>query len=307
MNEGAYMVNIMLKQARRRKHWTIAQAAERVGVHISTYYGWEAGRHKPHLSSLQMLCQAFDATAEELGYADLVQLSPYQPHEPDPASQQPALPSTALFTEEDGDPSCNQTTTLYDSFEMEVLADGLHRPSQVGTDELFQRSVLERLRKVDVMTEQQNSDNARISRRHALRAIAKAPISLYSLTVVGATCAVALEDVLPLCAAGLVACQELIDEGDIASVKSILSVYLPALVSFAHQSSHAQRAARLAAQGYVLATAVAAHLGRLDKMEQFSKEAHIYAQQAQDVNLELAALIRLAVTYDLGNRPRKAL
>jgi len=157
------------------------------------------------------------------------------------------------------------------------------------------------------MIEQQNNDSARISRRHALRAIAKAPISLYGLTAVGTTRVVAAEEVFPLCAAGLIACQELINEGDIASVKSILSVYLPSLVSFVQQPSHTQRAARLAAQGYVLATAVAEHMGRLDKMEQFSKEAHSYAQQAQDVTLELATLIRLAVTYDLGNRPRKAL
>ncbi|MBV9688883.1 MAG: helix-turn-helix transcriptional regulator [Ktedonobacteraceae bacterium] len=168
-----------------RKHWTITQAAERVGVHLSTYYGWETGKHKPHLSSLQMLCQAFDATAEELGYADLVQVPSCPPHEPDPASQQRVLPSTSLFAEEDEDLSCNQATMLYDSFEVEVIADGLHW--QAGTDEMFQQSVLERLRKVDTMTEQQNSDNVRISRRHALRAIARAPISLYGLTVVGTT------------------------------------------------------------------------------------------------------------------------
>jgi tetratricopeptide (TPR) repeat protein len=146
-----------------------------------------------------------------------------------------------------------------------------------------------------------------MSRRHALRAIAKVPISLYGLTVMGTTRVVAAEEVLPLCAAGLIACRELINEGDIAAVKSILSVYLPVLVGFVQQPSHAQRAARLAAQGYVLATAVAEHMGRLDKMEQFCKQARLYAQQAQDVNLEFAALIRLAVTYDLGNRPRKAL
>ncbi|MBV8822121.1 MAG: hypothetical protein JO125_07035 [Chloroflexi bacterium] len=46
--------------------------------------------------------------------------------------------------EEDGLP-CNQTTTLYDTFEVEVLADGLHW--QTRTDEMFQQSVLERLRK----------------------------------------------------------------------------------------------------------------------------------------------------------------
>jgi transcriptional regulator with XRE-family HTH domain/tetratricopeptide (TPR) repeat protein len=301
------MVNIRLKQARRRKHWTTGQAAERVGVHISTYCGWEAGRHTPHLSSLQMLCQAFNATAEELGYADLVQLPSCQPDEPEPAKQQLAGPSTPLFAEEEGDPSCTQTTVVYGSFEIDVLAEGLHWRSQVGTDEVLQQRVRERLREVDTMTEQHNSEMMRMSRRQALGAIAKAPISLYGLTVVGATRPVAAEEVLPLCAAGLIACRELINEGDIASVKSTLSVYLPTLVGFVQQPAHTQRAARLAAQGYLLATSVAEHMGRLDKMEQFSKEAYTYAQQARDVNMEVVALILLAVTYDYGHRPRKAL
>ncbi len=185
---------------------------------------------------------------------------------------------------------------LYDSFEIDVLADGLYWPWQARTDEVFQRSVRERQRKVDPMTEQQHSEMTHMSRRHALGAIAKAPISLYGLTVLGATRAVTAEEVLPLCAAGLLACRELINEGEIATVKSTLSVYLPALVGFVRQPVHSQRAARLAAQGYLLATSVASHVGRLDKMQQFSKEACRYAQQAQDVNLEVVALIRLAVT-----------
>ncbi|MBV9689253.1 MAG: helix-turn-helix transcriptional regulator [Ktedonobacteraceae bacterium] len=298
--------NEKLEQARRARQLTLQQAADLVGVHLSTFYGWRMGTHKPHLSSLQMLCKAFDATAEELGFAELVQLPSSQQEEP--VRQGLVSPRASLFAEEEGETPLNEPTiVLYDSFEIEVLADGLHWSSQASTDELFQCSVLERLRKVDTMTEQQNSDNARISRRHALRAIAKAPISLYGLTVLGATRTVAVEDVLPLCAAGLVACRELINEGDITSVKSILSLYLPALISFVQHPSYTQRAARLAAQGYLLATSVASHLGRLDKMQQFSKEACMYARQAQDVNLEVVALIRLAVTYDYAHRPRKAL
>jgi transcriptional regulator with XRE-family HTH domain len=299
--------NENLERARRARQLTLQQAADKVGVHLSTFYGWRTGKHKPHLSSLQMLCQAFDATPEELGYADLVQLPSCQPHEPEPAKQQLVPPSTLLFAEEDSDPSCTHTTIVYGSFEIDVLAEGLRWPSQATTDELLQHSVLERLRKVDAMTEQHNSEITRMSRRQALGAIAQAPIGLYGLTVMGATRPVAAEEVLPLCAAGLVACQELINEGDIAMVKSTLSLYLPALVGFVQHPSYTQRAARLAAQGYLLATSVASHLGRLDKMEQFSKAAHTYAQQAQDGTLEFAALIRLADTYDMGNRPRKAL
>ncbi|MBV9688224.1 MAG: hypothetical protein JO202_00785 [Ktedonobacteraceae bacterium] len=55
------------------------------------------------------------------------------------------------------------------------------------------------------MIEQQSSDSTHMSRRHALRATAKAPISLYGLTVLGVTRTVVAEDMLPSCAAGLVA------------------------------------------------------------------------------------------------------
>jgi transcriptional regulator with XRE-family HTH domain/tetratricopeptide (TPR) repeat protein len=299
--------NENLEQARRERQLTLQQAADKVGVHLSTFYSWRSGKHKPHLSSLQMLCQAFDATPEELGYADLVHLPSCQPHEPEPAKQQLVPPSTPLFAEEDSEPSCTHTTVVYGSFEIDVLAEGLHWRSQTGTDEMFQQRVRERLRRVDTMTEQQNGEMTHMSRRQALGAIAQAPISLYGLTVMGATRPVATEEVLPLCAAGLVACQELINEGDIATVKSTLSLYLPALISFVQQPAHSQRAARLVTQGYLLAFSVAEHMGKIDKMEQFCKQACLYAQQAQDVNLEVDALIRLAVTYDYAHRPRKAL
>ncbi|MBV9688174.1 MAG: helix-turn-helix transcriptional regulator, partial [Ktedonobacteraceae bacterium] len=40
--------NEKLEQARRARQLTLQQAADLVGVHLSTFYGWRMGTHKPH-------------------------------------------------------------------------------------------------------------------------------------------------------------------------------------------------------------------------------------------------------------------
>src|SRR5712692_4852912 len=70
------MSNQKLRAARERKRWTMAVAAEKIGVTEQTYSSWENGKRTPHLSTLDLLCQAFDGMApEELGFGDLVQES----------------------------------------------------------------------------------------------------------------------------------------------------------------------------------------------------------------------------------------
>ncbi len=66
------MVNENLRQARKKHLWTLQQAAIRAGVSFQTYIRWEHGTQKPHLSTLATLCNAFDMTAEELGFGELV-------------------------------------------------------------------------------------------------------------------------------------------------------------------------------------------------------------------------------------------
>jgi transcriptional regulator with XRE-family HTH domain len=65
-------INFRLRRARVRQLWTIKQAAARVGVSPQTYIRWELGTQLPHLSSLDLLCQAFRARPEDLGFGELV-------------------------------------------------------------------------------------------------------------------------------------------------------------------------------------------------------------------------------------------
>jgi transcriptional regulator with XRE-family HTH domain len=65
--------NTDLLKARLTKMWTIEQAAAKAEVNRSTYLRWENGRQLPHLTSLKRLCDALQASPEELGFGDLVQ------------------------------------------------------------------------------------------------------------------------------------------------------------------------------------------------------------------------------------------
>src|SRR6266480_7001042 len=69
------MHNQKLRIARTRKHWTIEKAAEKVGVSWLTYSRWENGTQKPHPTTLALLCQAFDMSCEDLGFAPPVEQS----------------------------------------------------------------------------------------------------------------------------------------------------------------------------------------------------------------------------------------
>ena len=66
------MINHALRAARTTKHWSMQAASERVGVDRVTYSRWERGEQTPHLTTLDLLCRAFEMSPEALGFAHLV-------------------------------------------------------------------------------------------------------------------------------------------------------------------------------------------------------------------------------------------
>ncbi|MBO0780293.1 MAG: helix-turn-helix domain-containing protein [Ktedonobacteraceae bacterium] len=58
-----------LKGARLERCWDARFVSEEVGVSLSTYRRWEAGRQAPNQMSLQALCRLFGMSAEELGFS----------------------------------------------------------------------------------------------------------------------------------------------------------------------------------------------------------------------------------------------
>jgi transcriptional regulator with XRE-family HTH domain len=71
--------NNLLKSARIERCWTPEFVSGKVGVSLSTYTRWEAGRQRPYPSSLSALCQVFEMSAVELGFAHLADLGQGMP------------------------------------------------------------------------------------------------------------------------------------------------------------------------------------------------------------------------------------
>lgn len=63
-------MNKKLRQARNRRHWSIEEAAARIGVSRQTLIRWEQGTQIPHGSSLRMTCEAFGLSATQLGFGE---------------------------------------------------------------------------------------------------------------------------------------------------------------------------------------------------------------------------------------------
>src|SRR5450631_3685357 len=63
--------NTMLQSARIKKSWTPEFVSKKVGVSLNTYIRWETGIQVPRPSSLSALCNVFEMTPTELGFADL--------------------------------------------------------------------------------------------------------------------------------------------------------------------------------------------------------------------------------------------
>lgn len=56
-----------LRAARLDRHWTLAQAAEKVEVDINTLSRWERGKTRPHGYNIVRLCEVYARTPAELG------------------------------------------------------------------------------------------------------------------------------------------------------------------------------------------------------------------------------------------------
>jgi transcriptional regulator with XRE-family HTH domain len=55
----------LLRAMRRRKHWTLAQAAQRIGVRQPTLSRWERGERFPDADTLQTVCAVYGASQAE--------------------------------------------------------------------------------------------------------------------------------------------------------------------------------------------------------------------------------------------------
>lgn len=103
------------------------------------------------------------------------------------------------------------------------------------------------------------------------------------------------DDLLTIYARGIDACQDLYANDNSHQVEAILPLYYNQTTSLARQSSPLQRpAARLASKAQQLACEIATDHESFENAQQIGQQAFLHAQFAEDVNLQVASLIRLA-------------
>ncbi len=96
------------------------------------------------------------------------------------------------------------------------------------------------------------------------------------------------------------------NESQTEVIEQALPFYLPKLTALAHQSSPSQRrAAHLASQGYILAAEV--DRANVGAMKAYAQQGVLYAQIADDPNIQAAALKQQATMYLVDKAPGLAL
>jgi len=273
-----------LVAARVRKHWTLEQAAERIGVNANTLYKWEAGKATPRFYNIQKLCEVYEASAWELGL-DIVQ---------------EVVTSQALATNE------ALSTFMQTDLTLRLLIL-VFEPHRVSCQHL--QRLQERIR--HTMEEKLTTEQDMISRREALHRLALLPFATLQLSALGACLSRPIEEILTQCAAGIAACWHLsksAEGADLALAFRCVSGYLPTLKAIVKDSSqHRKAAATLAGQCALLQTALGWHLQGLKEAEQYAQEAVTYSREAQDIPLLVSALAYAAWTHSYAKRYQQAL
>ena len=112
-----------------------------------------------------------------------------------------------------------------------------------------------------------------------------------------------IDTFLSSCSASLTACWQFSREFDIGPVYSLVSHYLPFLVTIMQDSPvHQKKAAYLAAQAALLQAIVGRHMMNLQVAERSCKQAVIYSQKALDPLLHVITLRHLAMIYFYAKR-----
>lgn len=70
--EGNNDSKYSIRNSTAKKHWSLSEASRRVGISVNTFNRWERGLQKPQMATLSQLCKAFEMSAEELGFEEIV-------------------------------------------------------------------------------------------------------------------------------------------------------------------------------------------------------------------------------------------
>ena len=136
------------------------------------------------------------------------------------------------------------------------------------------------------------------SRRQTLALLTGVPAALFRLAQMHGSLALRAEEILNLCATYIPLCWNLYFEGGLPEVQYILPAYLTQISSLIQKPSFYQKsAASLASKAYQLATCVEMHHHHLEPALNNARLAFQYGKLAEDLHLQVAALIQQGNVY----------
>jgi tetratricopeptide (TPR) repeat protein len=160
----------------------------------------------------------------------------------------------------------------------------------------LQAQLDQEIKELDMLKLQYPLEQYTFSRHDFLAMLATLPIALLAETKQAHKLALVVEEFLPQCAASLTACWHLSRGSHLETIPPILDSFLPTLVSIiTHVPTYREVAADLVAQCYRLKAMLAWHLEGLGQAEAYCLQALNYSIMANNPNLRISALSRLAV------------
>lgn len=265
------MERALLLSARHKRHWSLEEAASRIGVDRATLMRWEKGKSMPQPMHIRKLCEVYQATAQELGLME------------------DSLPLVGAPEQE--------SEALASFRKQDLTARLLHI---IFCCHHARYRELQGLLTLELEDSRMTDDQ--MNRRDALRRLALLPVELCSLSALIPVVSRPNEEILTHCAAGVTACWHLRKGRDLAFADEAVSKYLPtlsALATSASVSSQRTAAADLLVQSLLLKTVLAWHLATPSQAIGYAKQAEHYSAALRESNptMQILALRTLAAAY----------
>jgi DNA-binding SARP family transcriptional activator len=164
------------------------------------------------------------------------------------------------------------------------------------------------IKRLDALKSHYDREAYTLSRRSFLITLAALPTAALTARQQAYKQILALEELLPQCAASIIACWHLSGGSHLEAIAPILDSYLPSLIAICqHVPSHREVAADLVAQCYFLKTILAWHVEGLVLAETYCQQAMRYSEIANNANLQLTALNQQALIAYYARQFPKAL
>lgn len=274
--------NEKLQRARLEKRWSVTAASRQVGVSTNTFSRWEQGLQIPQLATLNQLMEAFEMSAEELGFGFVIS--------PQAKMRRLSGPLTDV--------------------RMEVSAPLVNGPEFETVQYAASVSYSMRLPRPPHVqpAASTQAEEEQLSRRQVIAALIGTPAAVFCARQGDTLSLLRVEEILTLCSSHIPLCWQLYFEGGQAEVERVLPDYIAQLSTLArHPSSYQQRAASLLSQAYQLSSLLATQRQDFGAASLGARQALFYGELAGDPNLQLASYIRQALVCFYMKRPRQRL